>query len=289
MPRWRRSRGAKHWQCPIWAWHWDRPDGGELAAQELRVLRLDEHARSAKAAALRCHVSQHSPLSAQPGDEAILPDSLLDYAHGAAEVYVIAPSRSATPIAYFEQLYRQDVDPWGLDARFYEQRKRAALLAALTRPRFRRAFEPGCATGSLTVELARRCDEVVAWDAVDSAVAGARERLGGARGVGVDVGNIPDEWPAGVFDLIVLSEVGYYCADLRRLASRVEQSLDADGVLVACHWRHAASMHLHSAGDVHAALGLSLHSVVTHVEADFLLQVWTRSGESVAVTEGIVT
>ena len=45
-----------------------------------------------------------------------------------------------------------------------------SLLAALPRPRFRRAFEPGCATGLLTEALARRCDQVVAWDVAEAAM-----------------------------------------------------------------------------------------------------------------------
>ena len=100
---------------------------------------------------------------------------------------------------------------------------------------------------------------------------------------------IPERWPAGPFDLIVLSEVGYYCADLAQLVHRVDESLTADGVLVACHWRHPAPLHPHGAEAVHAALGASRALVVDHAEEDFLLQSWTSSGESVARAEGIVT
>ena len=105
--------------------------------------------------------------------------------------------------------------PWGLDERFYEQRKRAAILAALNRPVYERAFEPGCAIGALTGELAQRCEQVVAWDVAATAV--EQRRAGGwppCAHVRVDAGRIPDEWPDGTFDLVVLSEVGYYCPDL---------------------------------------------------------------------------
>lgn len=280
--------GVPHWQYPIWAWHWDDPAASELGRRELRALELDTVAQEAKDRALACHVSQHTPLSDTPGDEAILPPRLLAHFTRPVEVFVVSPERFGTPLAYFDDLYRRSADPWDLDTRFYEQRKRAAVLAALTRPRFRRAFEPGCATGALTQELARRCDQVVAWDAVADAVERTSRRIGDTPSVTVGRGRIPDDWPAGEFDLIVVSEVGYYCADLAALTRRIDRALAHDGVLVGCHWRHAATMHVHSADDVHAALGNALHTVVTHDEDDFLLQVWTRSGESVASAEGIV-
>ncbi|SHF71665.1 N-acetylglucosaminyl deacetylase, LmbE family [Jatrophihabitans endophyticus] len=284
--------GCRHWQYPIWTWHWDDPAHSVLATYDLRRVSLHDTDRAAKRAALACHTSQHSPLSDEPGDEALLPPSLVGAAERDGEVFVVGPAQgtepAATPVAYFEQLYAKAADPWGLDERFYEQRKRAGLLAALTRPRFRRAFEPGCATGALSAELARRCDDLVAWDAVDTATAATANRLRDAANVTVATGRIPEDWPDGEFDLIVLSEVGYYCADLGRLTERVLGSLAPDGVLVACHWRHAAAMHAHTAGEVHGALGVSLRAVVSHVEDDFLLHAWTRTGESVATATGIV-
>jgi LmbE family N-acetylglucosaminyl deacetylase/SAM-dependent methyltransferase len=280
--------GAQHWQYPIWAWHWATPDDGTLPADQLSGVRLDPAIGERKAAAMNCHVSQHRALSAADGDEAILSHGMLEHFGRDVEVFVLPAAAEVVSRAYFEELYAHDEDPWRLQERFYERRKRAALLAALTRPRFRRAFEPGCATGLLTAELARRCDQVVAWDIAGVAVEQSAARLADTSQVSVSAGAIPDEWPEGHFDLIVLSEVGYYCTDLTALATRVEQSLADDGVLVACHWRHAAPMHPHSAGTVHAALGEGHRLVVSHVEDDFLLQVWTRSGVSVAAAEGIV-
>ena len=55
---------------------------------------------------------------------------------------------------YFDGFYGSGVDPWGFETRWYEERKRAITLASLPRQRFRSAFEPGCAIGVLTQELA---------------------------------------------------------------------------------------------------------------------------------------
>jgi LmbE family N-acetylglucosaminyl deacetylase/SAM-dependent methyltransferase len=279
-----------HWQYPIWLWHWADPDGDDVPWAQMRRLPLSDGERVAKSRALRCHVSQHSALSDADGDEAILSAPMLAHFARSDEVYVVAELHDASSPRYFEALYSDSDDPWDLQGRYYEQRKRALQLATLPRARFRRAFEPGCATGLLTEQLAQRCDEVVAWDVAARALEQTRHRVRDAPSlVQVERGHIPDDWPDGEFDLIVLSEVGYYCVDLGQLVKRIQATLTDDGVLVACHWRHAAPDHPHQAQAVHDTLGRDLCPIVTHVEGDFLLHVWTRSGRSVAVTDGIVS
>jgi hypothetical protein len=105
---------------------------------------------------------------------------------------------------------------------------------------------------------------------------------------------IPDEWPSGAFDLIVLSEVGYYCGanDLRSLAHRAASSLTEDGVLVACHWRHRVQEYPLRGDEVHRELlsepGLAV--LAEHVEEDFVLHVLTRpQAGSVARATGLVS
>lgn len=280
--------GATHWQYPLWAWHWARPGEDALPHDRLRAVRLGAPAVAAKTAAIACHASQHQPLSPAGGDEPILHDGMLAHFRRDCEIFVAIERGDSGSRGYFEQLYARDADPWGLGERFYEQRKRAILLASLPRPRFRRAFEPGCAIGLLSIELARRCDEVVAWDIARPAVEQTWRRLAPHGHARASLGAIPDEWPQGHFDLIVLSEVAYYCHDLDALRARLEAALTPDGVLVACHWRHPAPLHPHSAATVHAALGAGRHLVASHVEDDFLLEMWTRTSMSVATAEGIV-
>jgi LmbE family N-acetylglucosaminyl deacetylase/SAM-dependent methyltransferase len=282
--------GIDHWQAPIWAWHWATPLAPELPRPRLRRLPLEAASVASKARAMAAHVSQHTALSAQAGDEAILGPSMLSHFERPFEVFVVAESAAAGN-EFFDDLYAQRSDPWGLSERFYERRKRDLLLAGLPRRQFRRAFEPGCATGLLTVELAQRCNQVVAWDGAQRAVDQTLARIEGhalANVVTVERARIPKDWPAGEFDLIVLSEVGYYCADQSLLSTRVDESLGSDGVLVACHWRHPAPDHPCTAEEVHAALGQTMHRIVAHREDDFLLDIWTRDGASVATLEGIL-
>lgn len=277
-----------HWQYPIWAWHWGHPDSGDLPWDQTRILPLSRRAADLKAAGLMAYESQHSALSTAPGDEAVLNPSTLSYFSRSYETFVVtaAPASSAS---YFESLYLERGDPWSLEGRFYEQRKRSIVMASLPRRRFKRVFEPGCSIGLLTAELANRCDRVIAWDLSEEAVSLARERLSAtnAADVEVGVGRVPGDWPSGQFDLVVLSEIAYYFADLSRLKSRLVDSLADDGVLVACHWRHRATDHPHDAETVHRKLGEGLQQIASHVEEDFLLDVWDKHGRSVARAEGI--
>src|SRR5688500_13458558 len=102
-------------------------------------------------------------------------------------------------------MYR-DPDPWGYESSPYEQRKYAVTLASLPRPRYRRAFEPGCSIGVLSAELAERADELIAVDFHGPSLDRARTRLVDRPGARVQVLEIPHAWPSGTFDLVVLSE-----------------------------------------------------------------------------------
>jgi LmbE family N-acetylglucosaminyl deacetylase len=279
-------RDVVHWQYPIWAWHWDDPAHPTVPLVRLRAVPLDAEARRRKDEALACHRSQYLPLSEAPGDEPVLMPHVL--AHFQRDIEYVLVDAPATDPRYFEALYDASDDPWGLANRFYERRKRAMVLGSLPRERFGRAFEPGCATGLLTAQLAERADEVVAWDVVPAAARQTADRVAGAGNVIVAARGIPGDWPEGTFDLVVLSEVGYYSPDLALLRTRIENSLAPHGVLLACHWRHPAPDHPQTAEAVHAAVGAGLHRVVTHVEDDFLLDVWARSPISVARDTGIL-
>jgi SAM-dependent methyltransferase len=200
----------------------------------------------------------------------------------------------STPIAYFQQLYATSTDPWDFAHRWYDARKHALTVEALPRRRYRSAFEPGCSTGMLTARLAGRCDRVLASDAVPAAVATAGARLAGQSHVTVEAAQMPSQWPAGPFDLVVMSELGYYftAAELDGLLTRAVASLEPGGDLVAVHWRWPVDEHALSGDEVHRALDArpELSRLARHEEADFLLEVYTRTqppARSVAQREGL--
>ncbi len=193
---------------------------------------------------------------------------------------------------YFESLYGANDDPYGVRDRWYERRKRALLLASLPRQRFASAYEPGCGTGELTFELARRCDRVLASDWSPRALAFARKRNAGWPQVTLQRHELPRDWPGdkAAFDLIVLSELGYFL-DRRALvivADQCASSLSAGGVLVACDWKPDFDERAVSTSEVHDTLSrIGLHELVAHAEDDFILRVWSSDPRSVAQREGI--
>ncbi len=193
-------------------------------------------------------------------------------------------------LTYFERLYGDSPDPYGLRTRWYEARKRAALLAALPHPRYARAYEPGCGAGETTAELAMRCDDLLASDFSPGALASARARTATLANVRIASHVLPRDWPEGTFDLIVVGELGYFldAEAMRSLAARCHDALAEDGVLAACHWRPDFDARALSTDAVHAALAdLGLARTVHHVEDDFVLDVWCRDARSVAQREGI--
>lgn len=191
---------------------------------------------------------------------------------------------------YFEIFYRHP-DPWGYRTRWYERRKRALLLAALHRSRYRRGLELGCSIGETTAALAPRCTELVATDANAAAVAHARRRMAGTSEVRVLCMHHPEQWPRPAFDLVVFSELGYYldADDLDATLHLVVDSLDRDALVLACHWRRPIQGCPWTGDEVHARMQrqLPLTRIFHHEEQDMLIDGWTRDGHSVAHAEGI--
>jgi hypothetical protein len=197
------------------------------------------------------------------------------------------------PADYFARQYAESPDPWGFRTRWYEQRKRDITLACLPRPSYRSGFEPGCSIGVLSEALAGRCERLLVADVEDSAIAHCRAQLTGLDHVEVRQMRVPDEWPVGDFDLVVVSEVGYYLDSdtLDLLLDRAVGSLEDGGTLLACHWRHPVADYPLS-GDVvqHRVVARAeLAPLVSHVEPDFRLDVLAKgSARSPAQVEGLV-
>lgn len=188
----------------------------------------------------------------------------------------------------FERLHAQE-DPFGYHSRWYEARKRALLLASLSRRRHARGWELGCSNGVLTAALAERCDVLLATDLSAAAVAQARRGVAGQPHVTVQQARHPGDWPAGTFDLVVCSEMGYYlrAEELPSLREGLHAALAPDGLLVACHWQVPFAQAASTAAQVHAALGHGLAEVFVWRDADFVLQGWMREAHSVAAQEGL--
>lgn len=160
------------------------------------------------------------------------------------------------PRSHFEDLYREDADPWGFATSAYERAKYDHTLAALGERRFARGFEPGCSIGILSEALAGRCGHLLCVDVADGAVVAARARLAGLSHVEVERRDLPEDLPSGPFDLVVCSEILYYWS--RELLEAAVPRLDAlvapGGSLIAVHWRPPTGTYPLRGDEVHDLL-----------------------------------
>lgn len=141
--------------------------------------------------------------------------------------------------AYFDNMYALSKDPWNFETSPYEQEKYAHTIAALGNRQFERGLEIGCSIGVLTGLLAKQCANILGTDISEQPIQIAKDRYQSQDGIRFEVAHIPAQFPEGVFDLIVLSEVCYYLSkeDLILSKELVLDSLTTGGMLCLVHWR----------------------------------------------------
>lgn len=145
---------------------------------------------------------------------------------------------STLPVGYFDDVYQNNEDPWDFEKSEYERRKFQATIDVLTRNNYANAFEIGCSIGVLTEKLAFKCTKLLAVDISNSPIENARKRLMNYPNVSFQKMIVPEEFPDGMFDLIIMSEVGYYLSmpDLEKARDLILQHLSPGGQLVLVHW-----------------------------------------------------
>ena len=119
-------------------------------------------------------------------------------------------------------------------------------------------------------------------DAAQSALVEAKRRCADLPAVRFEHMFVPEQWPEGGFDLILLSEVVYYLnpEDVGRLANRVTHSLAHGGSVILVHWTGLTNYPL--SGDEAAALFIEQMGSTCVVErvdryAEFRLDVLSRT------------
>lgn len=282
-----RESGNPLLEYPIWLWHWGSPDSPSVPWASMRRLTLDAAEAARKESAVSCHFSQNSPLSDLPGDETLLSEAMISHFSRPFETFIDAAGflvpdgeqRLSWAQSQFDAVHRNLAEPWSAPEAWYEERKRLLTLAALPSRHYGSALEIGCSTGVLTRDLAARCDSVLAVDLSAEAVKTAARRTAGLPSVRTLQLAVPERWPEGTFDLIVLSEVGYYLdhGTLLQTLDLMLGSLLPGGALLACHWRHPITGWPLDGDDVHDFLRGDgrLKSSGTYTEEDFILEVFT--------------
>lgn len=302
-----REGGHALLEFPIWYWLWATPE--DPSWQGWVRLPLDPEQQAAKLAALHVHTSQHRPLSDLPGDEVLLGEGFLQHFMRAFETFAWTrpaadpaamqaaaqgsqphgshahsspPHSSGDAERIFDEVHSTSEDPWEYTTSWYERRKRSLTLAALPEEHYRSGLEVGCSIGTLTAELATRCTELLAVDASSTALELAAKRLAQVPGVATRHLTLPAEWPGGSYDLVVVSEVGYYLspAEFEVLLQRIGESMEAGGTLLLCHWRHPVSGWELDGDSVHALARnrLRWRSAGLYRERDFVLEILVAPG-----------
>lgn len=163
--------------------------------------------------------------------------------------------RDTTSPEFFESLYQQKGDPWNFAHAPYEQDRFQRIVAALAHRRYARALEPGCSIGTLTEKLLPLCDLVTAFDFSPTAVAQAKQRCPSPR-VEFHCDKLDENTAVQGFDLIVISELGYYFEPVRwqALVDLLTAGMASGTCLLASHWLGQSADHIQSGDEVHAAL-----------------------------------
>lgn len=193
--------------------------------------------------------------------------------------------KDSLPTDYFDRLYQENEDPWNFERSDYERDKYAATLTALPNEYYRNAFEIGCSIGILTLQLATRCEQLLAVDGSDIPLQHARERLARDAQVQLKKMRVPDTFPDDRYDLILVSEVGYYWsrADLAKAQQHILHTLLPGGHLLLVHWILPTNYPL-TGDEVHDAFrGLAQSTQLLlhrdHQRTDqYRLDVWERAG-----------
>jgi hypothetical protein len=184
--------------------------------------------------------------------------------------------------SYFDDLYQADPDPWQFATSEYEAAKYEATIAALPRSNYRSGWEIGGSIGVLTEKLASCCVALLSVDVAALAQARAIERCRALPQVDFQIMRVPEEFPDQIFDLILVSEVGYYwnLHDLCRSRQGLLDRLEVGGHLLLVHWTLYVKDYPLSGDAVHDAfLELSptpLRHLLGRREAQYRLDLFER-------------
>lgn len=182
----------------------------------------------------------------------------------------------------FDAMYHADRDPWQVESSWYERRKLAVLLATLPREHYARAWEPGCGPGVVSEALARRTDELVASDSSAEAIELARSRPRVPPHVRYLHSVLPEVPLTGTVDLLVVAEFLFYAPELAGALDALWSVCEPGTQVVFLHWAHRPHDAFRSGPEMHARISLDsprrhAHQVVSHVDEDFLLDVYEVS------------
>ena len=183
---------------------------------------------------------------------------------------------------YFEDVYSANEDPWNFETSDYEAAKYEITLESLPQQKYESAFEIGCSIGVLTEKLAARCEKLLAVDVNETALAKSQKRCGNLAHVELKKMQIPGEFPDEDFDLIVVSEVGYYLSieDWQTAQDKILSHLKPHGTVVLVHWTHYVDDYPQTGDDIHDSFMETTKNRLKLIKStrtnDYRLDVWVK-------------
>lgn len=188
--------------------------------------------------------------------------------------------RSKSSAGFFEARYKKTADPWNFAGSEFEQARFDCIIQALSHRRYHNAFEPGCSIGTLTERLVGLCDRVDASDFSPTAVAHATERCAHLTNVRFTCAALTEDTPLSGYDLVILSEIGYYfrLGKWRTTVAKLAAAMDSGTTVLASHWLGQSSDHRLAGDQVHEVLRAEPLLQLEHEERNpgFRLDRFTR-------------
>ncbi len=169
---------------------------------------------------------------------------------------------------FFEAKYHKNPDPWDFSTDTYELGRYDSIIRAISHRHYRRAFEPGCSIGVLTERLASHCDAVYAIDFSRTASSQAQARCVHLPHVEIHCAALPEGVPTENFDLLILSEIGYYFSlqAWESISCALVGSLARGTTVLAAHWLGNSKDHCISGDEVHTILLAHPNLRIEHTE-----------------------
>jgi cyclopropane fatty-acyl-phospholipid synthase-like methyltransferase len=183
---------------------------------------------------------------------------------------------------YFEDVYAANDDPWDFTTSEYEAKKYDATIQSLAREHYESAFEIGCSIGVLTEKLAAKCEKILAIDISEKALAQARERCRNLPNITFQKMNFPQEFADKKFDLILISEVGYYLApeDWQTAMKKSFAHLHENGQIALVHWLPPVHDYPQTGDEVHDSFAEfangKLRKINEKREEKYRIDVWEK-------------
>ncbi|MEH6408219.1 MAG: bifunctional PIG-L family deacetylase/class I SAM-dependent methyltransferase [Leeuwenhoekiella sp.] len=274
-------------EYPIWLWKNGKITDWPIN-ENVHPFRLDiSNVKDVKSKAVFAHKTQTTRIIADDPEGFILTENLLAPFMGDYEYYFFSKDQNAATLdkRYFDKLYTDNKDPWNFETSDYEKEKYEQTISALSDRKYKSAFEIGCSIGVLTQMLAGKCDKLLAVDISLLPIEKAKERCIGLNNVSFKAMDISEQFPDSSFDLILLSEVGYYLnkSTLNNLFSKIDQHLEDGGDFLMVHWTSYVGEYPLAGREVNLLFqsfnekDLKFTMVKKHIHESYELFLWKKS------------